>query len=109
MKVNDILTLPDCTVLVNGETDREISKIFCCDMLSVAMGKAPCDSVWVTVMGNKNTLAVATLTDVACIVFAEGVTPDKDTVSQAEKEGITLLASELPVFDIALRIHQAGL
>lgn len=108
MKVQDVLELPDCTVLVNGDTDRELSKIFCCDMLSVAMGKAPADSVWVTVMGNKNTLAVATLTDVACIVFAEGVIPDKDTAAQAEKEGITLLSSKLPVFDIALKIHKAG-
>ena len=108
MKVQNVLELPDCTVLVHGDTDRELSKIFCCDMLSVAMGKAPADSVWVTVMGNKNTLAVATLTDVACIVFAESVTPDKDTVAQAEKEGITLLSSELPVFDIALKIHEAG-
>lgn len=109
MKVQDVLTLSDCSVLVNGNTERELSKIFCCDMLSVAMGKAPADSVWVTVMGNKNTLAVASLTDVACIVFAESVTPDKDTISQAEKEGITLLSTGLPIFDIALKIHEAGL
>ena len=109
MKVQDLLTFSECTVLVNGNTERELSKIFCCDMLSVAMGKAPADSVWVTVMGNKNTLAVASLTDVACIIFAEGVTPDKDTISQAEKEGITLLSSELPIFDTALKIHEAGL
>lgn len=109
MRVQDVLNLADCTILVNGDTERELSKIFCCDMLSVAMGKAPADSVWVTVMGNKNTLAVASLTDVACIVFAERVTPDKDTIAQAEKEGITLLSTELPIFDIALKIHEAGL
>lgn len=109
MKVQDLLMIPDCNVLVEGTTERELSKIFCCDMLSVAMGKAPADSVWVTVMGNKNTLAVASLTDVACIIFAEGVTPDKDTIAQAEKEGITMLSSELPIFDIAIKIHEAGL
>lgn len=109
MKVQDLLMIPDCKVLVKGTPERELSKIFCCDMLSVAMGKAPANSVWVTVMGNKNTLAVASLTDVACIIFAEGVTPDQDTIAQAEKEEITMLSSELPIFDIAIKIHDAGL
>lgn len=109
MKVQDLFTISDYKILVKGSTERELSKIFCCDMLSVAMGKAPADSVWITVMGNKNTLAVASLTDVACIIFAEGVTPDQDTITQAEKEGISMLSSELPIFDIALKIHDAGL
>ena len=69
---------------------------------------APADSVWVTVMGNKNTLAVATLADVACIVLAEGIGMDEGTLEKAEEEEITILATELPVFDIALEIHEAG-
>ena len=73
------------------------------------MGKAPSDSVWVTVMGNKNTLAVASLADVACIVLAEGVALDEGTLKKAEEEGIAVLSTDLPVFDIALEIHEAGL
>ena len=53
MKLETILELPECKVLVKGNPEREISKVFCCDLLSIAMGKAPTDSVWVTVMGNK--------------------------------------------------------
>ncbi len=86
-----------------------LSKVFCCDLLSIAMGKAPSDSVWVTVMGNKNTLAVASLTEVACIVLAEGVCLDEGTLKKAESEGIAVLATELPVFDIALEVYEAGL
>ena len=108
MKLQTILELPECRTLVKGEPEREISKVFCCDLLSIAMSKAPSDSVWVTVMGNKNTLAVASLTDVACIVLAEGVSLDEGTLAKAEEEGIAILATELPVFDIALEIHEAG-
>ena len=108
MKLQTILDLPECKVLVKGDPAREISKVFCCDLLSIAMGKAPADSVWVTVMGNKNTLAVATLADVACIVLAEGIGMDEGTLEKAEEEEITILATELPVFDIALEIHEAG-
>lgn len=108
MKLQDILNLPECRTLVKGDPDREITKIFCCDLLSIAMSKAPAGCVWVTVMGNRNTLAVASLADAACIVLAEGVSLDEGTLAKAEKEGIGVLATELPVFDIALEIHEAG-
>ena len=108
MKLQTVLELPECKVLVKGNPDREISKVFCCDLLSIAMGKAPADSVWVTVIGNKNTLAVATLADVACIVLAEGISLDDGTLAKAEEEGVCILATELPVFDIALVIYEAS-
>ena len=60
-----------------GDTmEREITKCFCCDLLSVAMGRAPAGCAWVTVMGNMNTLAVASLADAACVIMAEGVPLD---------------------------------
>lgn len=108
MKLQSVLNLPDCKVLIEGNPQREVSKVFCCDLLSIAMSKAPADGVWVTVMGNKNTLAVAALADIACLVLAEGVTLDEGTLMQAKKEGIAVLATELPVFDIALKVYEAG-
>ena len=108
MKVEDVLNLENCEVLFEGEKSREISKVFCCDLLSIAMAKAPKDGVWVTVMGNRNTLAVATLADVACIVLAEGATFDEGTLEQAKAEGIAVVRTESSVFDIALEIYQLG-
>lgn len=108
MKLQSILNLPECRTLVKGDPDREITKIFCCDLLSIAMSKAPAGSVWVTVMGNRNTLAVASLADAACIVLAESVSLDEGTLAKAEEEGIAVLSTELPIFDIALEIHEAG-
>lgn len=107
MKLKTILELPECRILTSGNPERKISKIFCCDLLSLAMGRLPADSIWVTVMGNRNTLAVASLADAACIVLAEGVSLDGETIEKAEEEGISVLATDLPVFDIALKIHEA--
>lgn len=108
MKLQNVLNIPECKILVKGSPEREITKIFCCDLLSIAMGKAPADGIWVTVMGNKNTLAVASLTDTACIVLAEGITVDESTLVKAEEEGIAILSTDLPAFDIALKIYQTG-
>lgn len=109
MKLQTIMNLPDCRVLSAGSPDREVTRVFCCDLLSIAMSRAPSGSVWVTVMGNKNTVAVASLTDTACIVLAEGVSMDADSLEKASEEGIAVLSTELPVFDMALRIYQAGI
>ena len=70
------------------------------------MGRAPAGCVWVTVMGNLNTLAVAALTDAACVILAEGAALDEAAVKRAAVEGITVLRTEEPVFDAALRISQ---
>ena len=109
MRLQTIFELSGFRVLAEGDPGREISRVFCCDLLSIAMGKAPADGVWVTVMGNRNTLAVASLTDTACIILAEGVSLDEETLKKAREEGIAVLSTDLPVFDAALKIYQAGM
>ena len=69
MTVKDLVNMSEFTALTDV-SDIAITKVFCCDLLSIAMGKAPQGSAWVTVMANVNTLAVASLTDVACIIIA---------------------------------------
>ena len=91
---------------IGDDTGRIITKPFCCDLLRIAMGRAPAGCVWVTVMGNLNTLAVAALTDAACVILAEGAALDEAAVKRAAVEGITVLRTEEPVFDAALRISQ---
>ena len=93
-------------VNLGEELDREVTKVFCCDLLSIAMGKAPADGAWVTVMGNVNTIAVATLADVSCVIMAEEVSLDEVARARAKEQGVTVLATEEPVFEAALKVHQ---
>ena len=94
--------------LVNAgvDTDAQITTPFCCDLLSIAMGRAPEKCAWVTVMANVNTLAVASLADCGCIILAEGTAFDETTNAKAVAQGITDFTTELPVFDAALAIWQ---
>jgi len=85
------------------EENRDVTGVFCCDLLSVAMARAPEDSAWVTVIGNANAVAVAALTDVACIVIAEGYSFDEAAIAAA-KGKVTLLQSEKPVYETAAAI-----
>ena len=93
VKLQDIMIFRNAGHWSAQDPDREVTKIFCCDLLSIAMSKAPAGCVWVTVMGNRNTLAVASLAEAACIVLAEGVSLDEGTLARAGEEGIAVLAT----------------
>jgi hypothetical protein len=88
------------------EQNREITKPFCCDLLSIAMGRAPEGCAWVTVMGNMNTLAVAALTEAACVIMAEGADLDEAARKKAADQKITVLRTEQPIFETAHAIFK---
>lgn len=84
--------------------DRTATSIYCCDLLSIVMGRAPQDSAWITVMANSNTVAVAVLADVACIILSEGITLDEDSMLKASQQNVCILAADEPTYDIAKKI-----
>lgn len=107
MTVEELIEKQEFKMVVEGEDlSREITGIFCCDLLSIAMGRAPSDSAWVTVMGNVNTIAVATLADVSCVILAEGAEPDDMCRARAKQQGVTVLATQEPIFEAALKVHR---
>ena len=71
-------------VIELADGSREIKGGYAGDLLSWVMGRAQPDDAWVTIMSNMNVAAVAQLTDVACVIFAEGVAPDPEALSKAK-------------------------
>lgn len=107
MTVEELGNLGIFEVVNRGDDpDREVEGVFCCDLLSVAMGRGKEGAAWVTVMGNVNTLAVLSLTDMACIVLAEGAMMDEVGLSKARQQGITIFRTENPVFETSLAIYR---
>ncbi len=94
------------TVNAGEDPDRKIEQVFCCDLLSIAMGRAPAGGAWVTVMANVNTLAVATLTDTACVILAENAALDAETAAKAAEQGISVFKTAQPIFEAALQVHE---
>ncbi len=84
--------------------EREVSGAYIGDLLSWVMGRASSDNIWITIMSNINIVAVATLSDVSCILVAEGVTLAEDVTSLAMSKGINILASPLSAYECAKRI-----
>lgn len=106
MNVNDVINKLNLNILVQGDTTREVSDCYVGDLLSWVMGRAPEDSIWLTVMGNINSIAVATLADVACIVLVENASLDNDAKQKAEALDVTILQSEENAYHLATKIYE---
>lgn len=89
--------------------DRSINGVYIGDLLSWVMGRASEDNAWITIMSNTNVIAVATLTDVSCIILSEGVTLENDVLATAEAKGINVLCSEASAYETARALMTLGL
>ncbi len=110
MKVNDIVQALDLNVIC-GETqlDRQVQGGYIGDLLSVVMGKAKEDCVWVTVQSHINIIAVASLVDIACIIVSEGFAIDTDAIEKAKEENIILLSSKKSSYEIGSDLGKLGI
>jgi predicted transcriptional regulator len=78
------------------------------DLLSDVIAHSAAGNIWVTIQTHPNIVAVAGMKGLAAIVLAGGREPDPETLKKAEEEGIPLLTSLLPAFELAGRLYQAG-
>lgn len=85
---------------------KEIDGAYVGDLLSWVMGNANSGNLWITIMSNINIVAVATLTDISCIVLAEGVSPDTDALNTAESKGINILSTSMSSYDTAVSVSR---
>ncbi len=107
MNVSEFISKINLEVVNRGShTSHPVMKPYCCDLLSIAMSKLPSGAVWITVMGNVNTLAVASLTETSCIILAEGACLDENALLRAKSENLTILKTDAPVFETALLAHE---
>ena len=107
MTVKELISLADFSEITVSDPERVITGAYAGDLLSWVMGRASADSAWITIMSNVNVLAVATLADVSCVIFAEGVCPDAEMISVAKEKGINLISTELPIFEASVALGGA--
>ncbi|MBQ4096935.1 MAG: AraC family transcriptional regulator [Clostridia bacterium] len=90
--------------VICGDTDKEFDGVYAGDLLSRAMSHVEEGNLWLTIMTNSNVVAVASLTEAAAVLLAEGVELIPDALKAARDNGITILASELSVYELSVKI-----
>lgn len=108
MKVEKLCELLGCTAVTEGNAmEGEVTGCYCGDLLSRVMAHAPRGCAWITVMGNVNAVAVALMTEAACILLAENVNPDPEAVQKARENGIVILRCGRTACELAVAVHEA--
>ena len=101
MTVNELAADAMFRPLALPDGEREVGGVYIGDLLSWVMGRAQSGNAWITIMSNINIVAVASLTDVACIILAEGVVPDETVRKTAEQKGVNVYTSEKTAYELA--------
>lgn len=104
MTVYELATTCQFNVLCCPEPDREINGAYIGDLLSWVMGRVSPDNVWITIMSNINVVAVASLSDVSCVLLAEDVTLDDEVLKTAKEKGINVFSTSLTTYEAALKV-----
>ena len=105
MTVHELAAACGLKILTTPCPERSTEGVYIGDLLSWVMGRANEGNIWITIMSNVNVIAVATLSDVSCVVFAEGVEPDAELIALANEKGINLLSSSEPAYETAIKIN----
>lgn len=86
--------------LIAGDAPAEFSGVYAGDFLSRAMSRVRDGDLWITIMNNINVIAVASLTEAAAVILAEGVTMDKFVLDAASEKGVAVYSSTSTVYEI---------
>ena len=60
--------------------------------------------MWLTVMGNVNSIGVAVLADISCIVLTENAPLDEDAKTRAEQQGVVILTTSKNSYQVASEV-----
>lgn len=105
MTVNELREKLGLKALNLSDPTRDVRGGFCGDLLSWVMGRASDADAWITIMTNKNIVAVASLADVPCVIICENCETDEDLIGLAAEKGINLFLCPDSEFSVAGKLY----
>jgi len=106
MKVTDVAEKLGLKIYSGHEgLGKEITGGYSSDLLSDVMGHAEAGAVWITIQTHRNVLAIASLRDISAVIITCGEKPGDDTMAQSNEEGIPVLGTDMPTFELAGKLY----
>jgi len=94
MKLKQVIELLGLFPVHLADENVEVAAVYCGDLLSDVLAHIQKDSLWFSIQGHINVVAVAQLRDVACLVLVNGVAPDPQAVGRAQTQGVNICGSD---------------
>lgn len=109
MKLNEIVEKLNLEVMSGAnKLDNEVKGGYVSDLLSDVIANSKGGDIWVTLQIHQNIVAVASLNNLSGIVLVNARYPEDETIQKAETEGIPILVSKLPAFEVVGRLYNLG-
>jgi hypothetical protein len=89
--------------------DTEVTGGYSGDLISGVMANAKQGNVWVTWHVHPNIVAAALIVKLAGIILVSGRQPEQETIQKAQQEGIPILVSKLPAFEVVGKLYGIGI
>lgn len=106
MKVQDLVDALNLKVISGAQgLDREVDGCYVSDLLSDVMGNADMNNVWVTLQTHKNVMAIASLKELACVIFVKDLMASEDVIEQSNEEGIPLLSTSMQTYEVVGKLY----
>lgn len=110
MKVREVVERLGLEVKAGaGGLEETVHGGYASDLLSDVLANAEEGALWVTLQTHQNIVAVAATKGLAAIVLVNGRSPEPETASKAEDEGLPLLSTKLSTFALIGKLHELGL
>lgn len=109
MELSFIISVLNAKMLTKGvKIDRSIQCAIACDLLSWVVGNARPNCAFITIQTSMNTIAVASLIEMGCIIIAENAAIDERVVNKAVQEDIPVITTALTTFEICGILYKYG-
>jgi hypothetical protein len=79
------------------------------DLLSCVMAGAKKGHLWITLQAHLNIVAIAALNELAAIIITENAQPDAASIEKANQQGIVLLSTSRPTYEINGKLWELGI
>lgn len=110
MKVKEVLAETNWSITASEEAlEKEISGVFCGDLLSWVMGNCEPGQAWITVQTHLNIVAVAALKEISCLIIVQGAEVPQATLDKVLEENIALFQVPKSAYDVCCECFKLGI
>ncbi|NIM51585.1 MAG: serine kinase [Gemmatimonadales bacterium] len=88
--------------------DAEVTGGYSSDLMSDVIAHSKRGDLWITLQAHQNIVAVASMNELAGIILVNGREPEDATIAKAQAEGIPIMVTQLPTFELAGRLYDLG-
>ena len=89
--------------------DLDVKRGYASDLMSDVLANADTGDLWITLQTHQNVVAVSVMKSLAGVIMVNNREPMEDTLEKAIAEGMPLMVSELPAFELIGRLYQLGI